>query len=477
MRGLMAKPSGDIIETPITANFREGLTVSQYFISTHGARKGLADTALKTANSGYLTRRLVDVAQDAIITEYDCGTLDGIEVTPLIEGNDIVEGIGDRILGRIVLEDVMDPISGGVLVPAGAEVDEARVSDVENAGITRVKIRSVLTCQTRRGICVQCYGRDLSRGQVSNIGEAVGVIAAQSIGEPGTQLTMRTFHIGGIASTSGEKSSHENAGEGKVVFENLQTVKTQDGIVRAMNRQGEIKIVDGAGRERETYPVVYGASLRVEAGDTVKPGTTLVEWESSAKPILSEVDGVVKYGDLIDGVTMTEQVDHETGMAQKVVTESKDSAARPRLSIKDADGNTIALPGGRGMARYLLPRDAILSKQDGDKVFAGDELAKVIREATRTKDITGGLPRVAELFEARKPKDFAVISEVDGTVSFGADTKGKRKLIVTPEMGEAREYLIAKGKNITVTEGDFVRGGEALMGRCCESSRHSSSVG
>ncbi|MCP4498638.1 MAG: DNA-directed RNA polymerase subunit beta' [Deltaproteobacteria bacterium] len=463
MRGLMAKPSGDIIETPITANFREGLTVSQYFISTHGARKGLADTALKTANSGYLTRRLVDVAQDAIITEYDCGTLDGIEITPLIEGNDIVEGIGDRILGRIVLEDVMDPTSGGVLVPAGAEVDEHRVADVEGAGITRVKIRSVLTCQTRRGICVQCYGRDLSRGQVSNIGEAVGVIAAQSIGEPGTQLTMRTFHIGGIASTGSEKSSHENSGEGIVAYENLQTVTTQDGEVVAMNRQGEIRVVDGTGRERETYPVVYGARIKVKVGDNVKPGTTLVEWDSSAKPILTEVEGIVKYGDLIDGVTISEQVDHETGMAQKMVIESTDSAARPRISIKDEDGNTIALPEGRGMARYLLPRDAILSKQDGDKVFPGDELAKVIREATRTKDITGGLPRVAELFEARKPKDFAVISEVDGTVSFGADTKGKRKLIVTPELGEAREYLIAKGKNITVTEGDFVRGGEALM--------------
>ena len=464
MRGLMAKPSGDIIETPITANFREGLTVSQYFISTHGARKGLADTALKTANSGYLTRRLVDVAQDAIITEYDCGTLDGIEITPLIEGNDIVEGIGDRILGRTALEDVIDPMGGDVIVPAGAEIDEARVAAVENAGITRVKIRSVLTCQTRRGICVQCYGRDLSRGQVVNIGEAVGVIAAQSIGEPGTQLTMRTFHIGGIAQNSGgDASSHENRGEGQVKYENLQVVKRKDGVFVAINRQGELKIVDGLGRERETYPVVYGARLKVEDGETVKPGTTLVEWESSAKPILTEVEGTVKYGDLIDGVTIQEQVDHETGMSQKTVIESKDPTARPRISIKDEDGNTISLPEGRGMARYLLPREAILTVEDGVKVYPGDELARVIREAARTKDITGGLPRVAELFEARKPKDVAVISEVDGTVSFGADTKGKRKLIVTPELGDAREYLIAKSKNIIVTEGDFVRAGEALM--------------
>jgi DNA-directed RNA polymerase subunit beta' len=463
MRGLMAKPSGEIIETPITANFREGLTVLQYFTSTHGARKGLADTALKTANSGYLTRRLVDVAQDSIITEYDCGTLDGIDITPLVEGNDIIEGIGDRILGRTVLEDVADTVTGDVLVPAGAEVDEEKVDLVEDAGITRVKIRSVLTCQTRRGICVQCYGRDLSRGQVVNIGEAVGVIAAQSIGEPGTQLTMRTFHIGGIASGSAQQSSHENKGEGVIRFENVSTVQRRDGQLVAMNRQGEIKVVDAAGRERETYPVVYGSVIKVKEGDTVKPGTTLVEWDPHSQPILTEVKGIAKYGDLVEGVTITETVDEATGLSHKQVTDSKDASARPRLSIKDADGNTIPLPGGRGVARYLLPKGSVISVQDGDEVSPGDILAKVSREAARTKDITGGLPRVAELFEARKPKDFAVISEIDGSVSFGKDTKGKRKVLVTPEVGDAREYLIPKGKHISVHEGDFVRAGDPLM--------------
>jgi DNA-directed RNA polymerase subunit beta' len=463
MRGLMAKPSGEIIETPITANFREGLTVLQYFISTHGARKGLADTALKTANSGYLTRRLVDVAQDSIITEFDCGTLDGIEITPLVEGNDIIEGIGDRILGRTALEDVFDAVTGDVLVPSGTEIDESLVTAVEDAGITRVKIRSVLTCQSRRGICINCYGRDLARGQKANIGEAVGVIAAQSIGEPGTQLTMRTFHIGGIASGSAQQSSHENRGEGIVQFENVQTVVRRDGARVAMNRQGEIKIVDAAGRERETYPVVYGALIKVNSGDTVKPGTTLVEWDPHSVPILTEVEGSTKYGDLVDGVTVTDQVDEATGLSHKVVTEAKDASARPRVSIKDVDGNTIALSGGRGAARYLLPRGAVLMVQEGDQVFPGDILAKVHREASRTKDITGGLPRVAELFEARKPKDFAVISEIDGTVSFGKDTKGKRKVLVTPELGDAREYLIPKGKHISVHEGDFVRAGDPLM--------------
>jgi DNA-directed RNA polymerase subunit beta' len=463
MRGLMAKPSGEIIETPITANFREGLTVLQYFISTHGARKGLADTALKTANSGYLTRRLVDVAQDAIITEFDCGTIDGIEITPLVEGNDIIEGIGDRILGRTPLEDVADPVTGNVLIPAGMQIDEDMVKDTEEAGITRVKIRSVLTCQTRRGICVQCYGRDLARGQAVNVGEAVGVIAAQSIGEPGTQLTMRTFHIGGIASGSAQQSSHENKGEGTVKFENLQTVKRKDGVLVAMNRQGELKIIDDSGRERETYPVVYGSVIRVADGQRVKTGTTLVEWDPFSTPLLTEVAGSIKYGDLVEGVTVSEQADETTGISHKVVTDSKDASARPRISIKDADGNTIPLPNNRGVARYLLPKGAILLVSEGDAVQPGDAIAKVNREASKTKDITGGLPRVAELFEARKPKETAVISEIDGSVTFGKDTKGKRKILVTPETGEAREYLIPKGKNITVHEGDFVRAGEALM--------------
>tara|TARA_B100000683_G_scaffold39879_1_gene35220 strand:+ start:90 stop:4256 length:4167 start_codon:yes stop_codon:yes gene_type:complete len=463
MRGLMAKPSGEIIETPITSNFREGLTVLEYFISTHGARKGLADTALKTANSGYLTRRLVDVAQDCIITEKDCGTIDGIEVTPLVEGNDIIEGIGDRILGRTALEDVLDPVSGEIIVEAGEEIDEALVEKCEEAGVSRVKIRSVLTCQTKRGVCVKCYGRDLSRGHLVNVGEAIGVIAAQSIGEPGTQLTMRTFHIGGIASGSAQESSHENRGEGEVKFDNLQIAKRPDGALVAMNRQGTIKIVDKSGRERETYPVGLGSILRVEEGTSVKPGTTLVEWDPFAQPWLTEVEGFIRYGDLVEGVTMAEQVDETTGLSHKVVVESKAKDARPRVMIVDADGEQLNLPGERGPASYILPVGAVLMVNEGDKVAPGESIAKVSREASRTKDITGGLPRVAELFEARKPKDMAIISEVDGIVTFGKDTKGKRKVLVQPEYGDTREYLIPKGKHIRVRPGDFVRAGEALM--------------
>jgi DNA-directed RNA polymerase subunit beta' len=462
MRGLMSKPSGEIIETPITANFREGLTVLQYFISTHGARKGLADTALKTANSGYLTRRLVDVAQDSIITEYDCGTLDGIEITPLIEGNDIIENIGDRILGRVPIEDVMDPVNGEVLVEAGQEIDENYVTRVEDAGISRVRIRSVLTCQTRRGICVSCYGRDLSRGHVVNVGEAVGVIAAQSIGEPGTQLTMRTFHIGGIASGPGQESAHRVKGEGRVMYENLHAVRRRDGALVAMNRQGALKILDESGRERETYPVSYGAVIKVEEGAVVKPGTTLVEWDPYSIPILTEAEGLVHFGDLVEGVTVSDKVDETTGLSHKVVVEGKDPAARPRLTVKDKAGDAVNISGG-GVARYLLPVGAIISVNEGDEVQPGDVLAKVNREATRTKDITGGLPRVVELFEARRPKDYAVITEVSGSVSFGKDTKGKRKILVTPEGGEPREYLIPKGKHIRVRENDYVRAGEPLM--------------
>jgi len=463
IRGLMSKPSGEIIETPITANFREGLTVLQYFISTHGARKGLADTALKTANSGYLTRRLVDVAQDSIITEYDCGTLDGIEITPLIEGNDIIEPIGDRLLGRVTLEDIVDPVTDEVIVEYGKEIDEGLVAKVEDAGISRVRIRSVLTCQTRRGICVHCYGRDLARGHVVNVGEAVGVIAAQSIGEPGTQLTMRTFHIGGIASGSGQESSHTSRGEGRVVFENLHSVKRRDGSLVALNRQGAIKIMDDSGRERESYPAAYGAVVRVAEGSTVKPGTTLVEWDPYSVPILTEAEGIVHFGDLVEGVTVSERVDETTGLSHRVVIEGKDPAARPRVTIKDKEGNVMPISGGSGVARYMLPVGSVIVMAEGDTVYPGDILAKVNREAARTKDITGGLPRVVELFEARRPKDHAVISEISGTVSFGKDTKGKRKVVVTPEMGEAREYLIPKGKHIRVRENDFVRAGEPLM--------------
>ncbi len=469
MRGLMAKPSGEIIETPITANFREGLNVLQYFISTHGARKGLADTALKTANSGYLTRRLVDVAQDAIITEYDCGAMDGITLGALVEGGEIIEPMGERILGRVALDDIHDPFGGTVLVKANEEIDEAKVKLIENSGIDKVKIRSVLTCQARRGICVECYGRDLARGRKVNIGEAVGVIAAQSIGEPGTQLTMRTFHIGGAASRRAEQSSLENRTAGIAKFHNVAVAKKKDGTLIVMNRNGEIVITDEQGRERERYGVVYGAKLLVRDGQKVEANTLLAEWDPYSMPIITEVAGRLKYGDLIDGVTISEQVDEITGLARKVVIASKDPDARPRISIKDEEGKTRKLANSEADARYMLPEGANLVVNDGDEVDAGDVLAKMPRETTKTKDITGGLPRVAELFEARKPKEHAVISEIDGVVSFGKDTKGKRKVVITPEVDGklrpdlAKEYLIGKGKHISVHTGDRVRAGEALM--------------
>ena len=462
MRGLMAKPSGEIIETPITTNFREGLSVLQYFISTHGARKGLADTALKTANSGYLTRRLVDVAQDAIVADFDCGSLEGIEMTPLVEGGEIIEQLGDRILGRTALEDVVDPYTGEVLVAQGEEIDEERVKRVDTAGIDKVKIRSVLTCQTRRGICVQCYGRDLARGYVVNIGEAVGVIAAQSIGEPGTQLTMRTFHIGGIGQVRTEQSTIESRNEGIVRLENVQTVQ-KSGYLVAMNRHGELIVTDEAGRERERYGLTYGAKILVKDGDKIGPKSLLSEWDPFSMPILTEVGGTVKYGDIIEGVTMQERLDEVTGLSRKEIVESKDADTRPRISIKDDHGKTHKIPGSNQEARYFLPVGANIYVAEGDAVEAGDVIAKIPRETTKTKDITGGLPRVAELFEARKPKEHAVISEIDGMVSFGKDTKGKRKVVITPEIGEAKEYLISKGKHLSVREGDRVKAGEPLM--------------
>jgi DNA-directed RNA polymerase subunit beta' len=468
MRGLMAKPSGEIIETPITANFREGLSVLQYFISTHGARKGLADTALKTANSGYLTRRLVDVAQDAIITEYDCGALDGLEAESLTEGGEVIEPLGERILGRVTLEDVIDPLSGLTLIPAGTELDEDLVKKIDDAGIFSVKIRSVLTCQSKRGICVECYGRDLARGRKVNLGEAVGVIAAQSIGEPGTQLTMRTFHIGGTMSGKAAQTTHENRTPGKVVFHNLSYVERPDGLV-VKNRNGELAIVDDTGRERERYQVIYGAKVFVKEGQRVGPDTRLAEWDPYSSPILTELAGTVKFGDVIDGVTMSEQVDDVTGLVRRTIIDSKDPDARPRVSIKDADGETKLIPGTESHARYLLPVGANIVVEEGSEVQPGDVVAKIPRETQKTKDITGGLPRVAELFEARKPKESAIISEIDGVVSFGKDTKGKRKVVVTPEVeGKlrsdlAQEYLIPKAKTIAVHSGDRVRAGEELM--------------
>jgi DNA-directed RNA polymerase subunit beta' len=484
LRGLMAKPSGEIIETPITANFREGLTVLQYFISTHGARKGLADTALKTANSGYLTRRLVDVAQDSIITESDCGTLDGIEMTPLVEGGEVIEGLGDRVLGRVALEDIRDPFTNEVLIRANDMIDEDLVARIEEAGLEKVKIRSVLTCQSRQGVCVKCYGRDLGRGHQVNMGEAIGIMAAQSIGEPGTQLTMRTFHIGGTASRRAEQTTLEARNEGLVRLHNVKTVPSKDGSLIVMSRHGEIAIVapvhtEGAApnapareRERERYPLVYGAKLRKPEGAKVKAGELVAEWDPYTTPIITEVAGKIKYGDILEGKTMEERVDERTGARSNVIVESKELDVRPRISIKDDTGKTVRIaatvtegrPAGTDQyARYFLPVSSYINVAEGAHVDAGEVIAKIPRETTKTKDITGGLPRVAELFEARKPKEFAVISEIDGQVSFGKDTKGKRKVEVTPEIGEKREYLIAKGKHISVHEGDMVKAGEPLM--------------
>ena len=463
MRGLMAKPSGEIIETPITANFREGLTVLQYFISTHGARKGLADTALKTANSGYLTRRLVDVAQDAIIMEEDCGTLDGIYMSSLVEGGEIIETIGERVLGRVALEDVLDPFAQEAVVHADEEIDEDCVKRIEDAGIDKVKIRSVLTCRSVRGICSKCYGRDLARGKIVELGETAGVIAAQSIGEPGTQLTMRTFHIGGTASRRAEQTTIEARHDGVVKYANFNTAVNSRGEVIVMNRNGEIAIVDPQGREREKNPVIYGARLRVKEGEGVKTGTVIADWDPYTIPIITEMSGIVKFGDIEDGKTMKEQVDEVTGLSSKVVVTYRDADMRPRISIKDEHGRTRKISGTTLQARYMLPVGAIITTGEGSVVKAGDIISKIPRETTKTKDITGGLPRVAELFEARKPKECAVISEIDGTVGFGKDTKGKREVVITPEAGDPKKYLIPKGKHISVREGDRVKAGEPLM--------------
>ncbi|MBW2113954.1 MAG: DNA-directed RNA polymerase subunit beta' [Deltaproteobacteria bacterium] len=464
MRGLMAKPSGEIIETPITSNFREGLTVLQYFISTHGARKGLADTALKTANSGYLTRRLVDVAQDAIITEEDCGTMDGIWVDALVEGGEILQRVGERILGRVALEDIYDPVTQEVLVKANEDIDEYKVERIEKAGIERVRIRSALTCEAMRGVCKKCYGRDLAHGHEVNIGEAVGIIAAQSIGEPGTQLTMRTFHIGGTASRRVEQSTIQPRNQGKVKFVNLKTVKNAEGDLVVMNRDGEIAILGKGGREVERYPIIFGATLKVRNGKKVKPGEVLAEWDPFTIPILTDVPGVVKFGDIMEGRTMQEKRDQVTGKISRVIVESGDMDTRPRISIKDSSGKTASSAvSTKAKARYLLPVGAIIMVNEGDKVSSGVVLAKIPRETTKTKDITGGLPRVAELFEVRKPKETAIISEIDGVISFGRYTKGKRKMTITPDVGDAVNYFVARGKHVSVLDGDYVRAGEALM--------------
>ena len=462
MRGLMAKPSGEIIETPIRANFREGLSVLEYFISTHGARKGLADTALKTADSGYLTRRLVDVAQDVIISEIDCHTMDGIEARAIVESGEIIEPLRDRIIGRVALETVRDPFTGEVLVEANREIDEERASDIQDAGIERVKIRSVLTCQSRRGVCAHCYGRDLATGKLVELGLAVGVIAAQSIGEPGTQLTMRTFHIGGTARIS-EQSTIEARHAGTIRFDNLQVVEIHDELTAqaslvVMNRTGYLVVQDAQGRDRERYAVVYGAKLRVREGDHVEQAQVLVEWDPYTFSILTEDAGLVKFRDIVDGLTVHEEVDEVTGLSRRIIIDSPDEKKQPMVEIRNKDGKVVR--------KYHMPIHAHLMIEDGETVFAGAVLAKIPRETTKTKDITGGLPRVVELFEARKPRETAaVISEIDGIVRMGGIVKGQRKVMIVPDEhgAEPREYMLPRGVHVNVQDGDRVRAGEQLI--------------
>ncbi|MBI4968566.1 MAG: DNA-directed RNA polymerase subunit beta' [Rhodospirillales bacterium] len=467
MRGLMAKPSGEIIETPIIANFKEGLTVLEYFNSTHGARKGLADTALKTANSGYLTRRLVDVAQDAIITEENCGTNEGLTVAAVIEGGEVIASLGERILGRSASADIIDPDSGKVIVKAAAIIDEVAVELIEAAGIEQVGVRSVLTCKSPTGICGTCYGRDLARGTRVNVGEAVGVIAAQSIGEPGTQLTMRTFHIGGAAQRGAEQSSVEASYDATVSIANKNVVTNSSGQTVLMSRNCEVILTDPtSGREKARHRIPYGAKLLVTDKQKIAKGTKLAEWDPYTLPIITERDGSVHFEDLVEGLSMREVLDEATGIASKVVVDwkqqPKGSDLKPRILLKDARGHIVKLPNGTE-ARYFMSVDSILSVDNGQKVHAGDVVARLPREGTKTRDITGGLPRVAELFEARKPKDYAIIAECDGRIEFGKDYKSKRRILVIPENGDPLEYLIPKGKHISVQEGDYVRQGDPLM--------------
>ena len=470
MRGLMAKPSGEIIETPIISNFKEGLNVLEYFNSTHGARKGLADTALKTANSGYLTRRLVDVAQDAIIIEDDCKTNEGVTTAHLMEGGEVLLSLGERILGRVTNEDIVHPETGEKVLKKGTLVAEAEVEIIEHLGIERLKIRSPLTCGAVGGVCARCYGRDLARGTIVNIGEAVGVIAAQSIGEPGTQLTMRTFHIGGAAQRGAEQSSIEAVFDAKVTIVNRAVVKNSDKIMVVMSRNCEIVLEDEHGREKARHRVPYGAKLFVDDKQKVENGQKMAEWDPYTLPIVTEKAGVVHYMDLVEGISVRETVDEATGIASKVVVDwkqqPKGSDLKPRITLRDKlmdqGGEVLTLDNGLE-ARYFLSVDSVLSIDNGQKVHAGDVLARIPRESSKTRDITGGLPRVAELFEARKPKDHAIITEIEGRVEFGKDYKSKRRIIVKPEKGDVLEYMVPKGKHLAVQEGDFVRKGDPLM--------------
>ncbi len=468
MRGLMAKPDGSIIETPITANFREGLDVLQYFISTHGARKGLADTALKTANSGYLTRRLVDVAQDLVTTIPDCGTTEGLLLTPLIEGGDVVEPLRERVLGRVTAADLSAAMSKEVAVPAGTLLDETWVDRLEGLGIDQVKVRSPISCETRFGVCAACYGRDLGRGELVNIGEAVGVVAAQSIGEPGTQLTMRTFHIGGAASRAASVDNIEVKAVGRVKLHNLKMVTQENGNHVAVSRSGELAVLDEAGRERERYKVPYGAVFTVSDGEEVKGGQVVANWDPHTHPVITEVAGRVAFSDAVDGVTVQQQVDDVTGLTRMVVMDPKQRSAaakelRPMVRLVDKRGKELRLPGSEMPAHYVLSAGAIITVQDGEEVGVGAVIARLPQESSKTRDITGGLPRVADLFEARKPKDASILAESSGTVSFGKDTKGKQRLVITGDDGESTEVLVPKWRHILVFEGEHVERGETIV--------------
>jgi DNA-directed RNA polymerase subunit beta' len=468
MRGLMAKPSGEIIETPIISNFKEGLTVLEYFNSTHGARKGLADTALKTANSGYLTRRLVDVAQDCIIIEEDCGTKNGLTVRAEIQGGEVITPLSERILGRSAATNIVDPETNKTLVKTAQLIEEEDVVAIEKAGIEEVRIRSVLTCDTPRGTCSTCYGRDLARGTPVNQGEAVGVIAAQSIGEPGTQLTMRTFHIGGAAQRGAEQSSIEAPISSTVQLKNANTVKNSDGVEIIMSRNAELTLLDDKKREKARFRIPYGSKLLTKDKQSVDAGAKLAEWDPYTLPIVNEKPGFANYMDLIEGVSFTEKLDEATGISSKVVIDwkqqPKSADLKPRITLRDKKGEVITLANGLE-ARYFMPQDAILSVEPGQEIHAGDVLARIPRESAKTRDITGGLPRVAELFEARKPKDHAVISEIAGRVEFGKDYKNKRRIVVVPEddSQEPVEYLLPKGRHVSVQEGDYVDVGDPLM--------------
>ncbi len=468
MRGLMAKPDGSIIETPITANFREGLNVLQYFISTHGARKGLADTALKTANSGYLTRRLVDVAQDLVVTEDDCGTEEGLLMTPHIEGGDVVEPLGERVLGRVVARDVLDPASGDVLVPAGTLIDEAWVDFIENNSIDEILVRSPISCETRHGICASCYGRDLARGHLVNMGEAVGVIAAQSIGEPGTQLTMRTFHIGGAASRTSAVDSVQVKNGGSIRLLNVKHVVRPDGALVAVSRSGQLAVTDEFGRERERYKLPYGAVISTNEGRQVEAGAIVAKWDPHTHPIVSETTGVVRFVGMEAGITIKRQTDDLTGLSNIEVMDPQDRPAagkdiRPAIKLVDDNGEDLLLPGTDLIAQYFLPSHALVNLNDGDRINIGDVIARIPQETSKTRDITGGLPRVADLFEARRPKEASILAEISGTISFGRETKGKRRLVITPtDGGDPYEELIHKWRHLNVFEGEQVNRGEVI---------------